>query len=100
MKVAPSAKLVRGKFLLLQGCQAHNCVDNMATLLIDGATGDMWWCSSQEGQLLGNNGSTLPPKLRRLRTSELHSLAPSIDLDHEYLTIDVSYDGLLQILER
>jgi hypothetical protein len=100
MKVASGAKLVRGKFLLLQGCEAHNCVDNLATLLIDGATGDMWWCSSEAGKLLGNNGSTLPPKLRRLRTSELHSLAPSIDLDHEYLTIDVSYDGLLQILER
>jgi hypothetical protein len=100
MKVASGAKLVRGKFLLLQGCEAHKCVDNLATLLIDGATGDMWWCSSEEGKLLGSSGSTLAPKLRRLRTSELHSLAPSIDLDHEYLTIDVSYDGLLQILER
>ena len=100
MKVSSGARLIRGKFILLNGCKAHSCSDDLSTLLIDGATGDMWWCSSQEGMQFGTNGATLPAKLRKQRSSELHTLLPSIDLDHEYLTIDVSYDGLLQVLER
>ncbi|MFA9216483.1 MAG: hypothetical protein ACEQSK_05180 [Sphingomonadaceae bacterium] len=47
--VASPSYLVQGRYLVLQGCVAHDCGGNYGFVMIDGVTADVFWARYSEG---------------------------------------------------